>query len=113
MADAATWQWLIERGQPEGEEWVIWLENSGEHPASHKHWTRNAYHAAMFPTREMAEAYIAEEGLEARAVEHGFMAVETEEDRLRARVTELEAALRYYVGFGGEAGKRAKQVLGE
>lgn len=71
---ASTFQWLIERGQPEGEEWPVWLENSAEHPASHKRWTRDAYSAAMFPTYETAEAYIVDEKLEARAVEHGFMA---------------------------------------
>ncbi len=73
---ATTFQWLVERGQPENHEPTVWLENSAEHPASHKHWTTDAWSAAMFPTRETAEAYIAEEHLEARAVEHGFMAHE-------------------------------------
>jgi len=75
-------QWLVERGQPEGEQNAVWLENSVEHPASHGCWTRNARDAAMFPDKETCEAYIAERGLEARAVEHGFMTEAPEQERL-------------------------------
>lgn len=67
-----TVQWLIERGQPEGFTSAVWLENSGNHPATHRQWTNVARNAAMFPDRETAEAYIAAEGLPGRAVEHGF-----------------------------------------
>lgn len=75
MPDSAamTFQWLVERGQPEGETNALWLEHSVDHPARDKCWTRNAHQAAMFPDRETAESYISEHGLEARAVEHGFM----------------------------------------
>lgn len=69
-----TFQWLIERGQPEQHEPTVWLENSAEHPASHQRWTTDAYQAAMFPTKQTAEEYIAEQRLTARAVKHGFMA---------------------------------------
>jgi hypothetical protein len=69
-------QWLIERGQPEGEERPVWLEHSGYHVAAEKRWTTNANESAMFPDRETAEDWIAEQGLTARAVEHGFMADE-------------------------------------
>ena len=68
----STFQWLIERGQPEGESYPVWLENSAAHPASHTCWTKYARDAAMFPTRESAEAYIQDWNLDARAVEHGF-----------------------------------------
>ena len=68
-----TFQWLIERGQPEGLPSAMWLENSARHPATHKEWTTNAREAAMFPDRETAVRYIAAEYLDARAVEHGFM----------------------------------------
>lgn len=71
-----TSHWLIERGQPEGEQNAVYLEHSGQHPARDKCWTRNAWEAAMFPTRESAEAWISEHGLEARAVAHGFMSRE-------------------------------------
>lgn len=70
---ATTYQWLIERGQPESVSPTVWLENSAEHPPTHRAWTTNARQTAMFPDRETAERYIAEEGLDARAVEHGFM----------------------------------------
>ncbi len=77
-------QWLIERGQPEGQVPTVWLEHSLEHLARDKHWTTNAREAAMFPSRETAEAYIREHftstvtsqnpvAATARAVEHGFM----------------------------------------
>lgn len=72
-------QWLIERGQAEGQTPTVWLENSARHPASDRHWTTEALDAAMFPTREAAEDYIYEHlthptrGASARAVEHGFM----------------------------------------
>ncbi len=70
-----TFQWLIERGQPESQVPTVWLEHSGRHPASHKHWTTVAHEAAMFPSREAAEDYIREQSIQsARAVEHGFMA---------------------------------------
>lgn len=68
-----TSQWLVERGQPEGEENAVWLEHTGLHPASEKRWTRNAWDAAMFTTQKQAEEWIAEHELEARAVSHGFM----------------------------------------
>jgi len=71
---STSFQWLVERGQPEGEPHAVWLEHSGDHPARDKCWTADAHDAAMFPTRETAEAYIVQQGLEARAVEHGFMA---------------------------------------
>ncbi len=71
--DATVFQWLIERGQPEGEQRPIWLEHSAAHPARDRAWTTDANTAAMFPTREIAERYIAEHELAARAVEHGFM----------------------------------------
>lgn len=67
-----TFQWLVERGQPEGEERTLWLEHSGFHPASERCWTTEARDAALFPDRDQAEKYIADEGIEARAVEHGF-----------------------------------------
>jgi hypothetical protein len=76
-----TFQWLIERGQPEGETRPVWLEHSGRHPATRGQWTTNAWDAAMFPSRETAEAYIAAEALDARAVEHGFMAKTPEDER--------------------------------
>lgn len=62
-------QWLVERGQPEGETQAVW--HSHLDPAVP--WTTDAWRASMFPTREAAEECIAEHGLEARAVEHGFM----------------------------------------
>lgn len=65
-------QWLIERGQPEGLANAEWLEHSAEHPARDRQWTRDAWAAAMFPDRETAERFIADQSLEARAVEHGF-----------------------------------------
>jgi hypothetical protein len=71
-----SFQWLIERGRPEGEESACWLEHSATHPARDERWTRDAYSAAMFPTQEAAKAYIAAQGLEARAIEHGFMAAD-------------------------------------
>lgn len=78
---STTFQWLVERGQPEGEERAIWLEHSGKHPARDKCWTTNAWDAAMFPDREAAEDYIEREGLDARAVEHGFAAPENSQGR--------------------------------
>ena len=72
-AGATVFQWLIERGQPEGEARPVWLEHSVDHPARDGCWTTNAREAAMFPSKETAESYIAEKRLEARAVEHGFM----------------------------------------
>lgn len=72
-----TFQWLIERGQPESVAPTVWLEHSAAHPATHRAWTTNAHDAAMFPDRETAERYIADEGLDARAVEHGFMGERT------------------------------------
>ena len=82
-ADHATtqFQWLIERGQPEEFTNAEWLENSGEYPATRRRWTRDAWRAAMFPDRETAEAYIAAEKIEARAVEHGFAAAPSPADR--------------------------------
>lgn len=62
-------QWLVERGQPEGEPQAIW--HSHNDPAVP--WTTDAWRASMFPTREAAEEWIAEHKLEARAIEHGFM----------------------------------------
>jgi len=72
-ADTTTFQWLIERGQPEGCDPPVYLENSASHPAAHKQWTKNVHDAALFPNRDTATDYITEQGLEARAVEHGFM----------------------------------------
>lgn len=37
----------------------------------------------------------------------------TTDDALRSRVTLLEGALRYFTGFGGEAGRHARETLGE
>lgn len=37
----------------------------------------------------------------------------TTDDALRARVALLEGALRYFTGFGGEAGRHAREALGE
>lgn len=68
-----TFQWLIERGQPEGETQAIWLEHNAYHIADEGRWTTDANDAAMFPDRETAEAWIADHTLDARAVEHGFM----------------------------------------
>jgi hypothetical protein len=82
-------QWLIERGQPEGEQNAVWLEHTGIHPATEGRWTRNAWDAAMFPDKATAESYIAERGLEARAVEHGFMHEPTREEKLTAAVEGL------------------------
>lgn len=62
-------QWLVERGQPEGEPQAIWHS----HIDPSETWTTDAWRASMFPTREAAEEWIAEHKLEARAVEHGFM----------------------------------------
>ena len=71
---ASVSQWLVERGQPEGvEPMPVYLEHSLDHPARDKCWTGDPWKAAMFPTRELAEAWITEHDLEARAVEHGFM----------------------------------------
>lgn len=70
---ATTFQWLIERGQPEGEPRTVWLEHSARRPARDKVWTTVAHDAAMFPDRGTAERWIADNGLDARAVEHGFM----------------------------------------
>ena len=67
-----TIQWLIERGQPEGLDRAVWLEHSATHPARDQSWTTSAYVAAMFPNRATAEQWIAENQLDARAVEHGF-----------------------------------------
>jgi hypothetical protein len=68
-----TFQWLIERGQPEGEVSAVWLEHGAYHVAAEGRWTKDANQAAMFPDRQTAEAWIAEQGLDARAVEHGFI----------------------------------------
>lgn len=73
-------QWLIERGQPEGQVPTVWLENSALHPASHKHWTTEANEAAMFPTKKDADKWIDEylshpvRGPSARATEHIWFA---------------------------------------
>lgn len=71
-------QWLIERGQPEGLTSAQWLRHDGKHPARDKEWTTNAHAAAMFPTREAAEEWISDHDLDARAVEHGFVAPSSE-----------------------------------
>jgi hypothetical protein len=68
-----TYQWLIERGQPEGVPNPVWLQHDIDHPARDMAWTTDAWHAAMFPDRAAAESWIAENSLGARAVEHGFM----------------------------------------
>lgn len=57
-------QWLVERGQPEGFDPPEWHGHEG--------WTRVSYEAWMFPTRDEAEQWIAQYGLEARATEHLF-----------------------------------------
>src|SRR4051812_11613959 len=66
-------EWLIERGQPEGETSSVWLEHTAVHVADEGRWTTDANDAGCFPARADAEKWIAEHGLEARAVEHGFM----------------------------------------
>lgn len=62
-----TVQWLIERGQPEGDTETTWHKLDGG-----DRWITDASSASMFPTKETCEAYIAERGFEARAVEHAF-----------------------------------------
>jgi hypothetical protein len=79
--DVTTFQWLIERGQPEGLERPVWLEHSAKHPARAVSWTTNAWDAAMFPDLVTASTYIMAHGLNARAVEHGFAARAAQEDK--------------------------------
>jgi hypothetical protein len=73
---ATTTQWLVEGRGGEGPGsfawWLTfawWLRGDGQ-------WVTDAYDAAMFPTRETAEQYIAEKNVpDVIAVEHGFMSL--------------------------------------
>lgn len=112
LADETTFQWLIERGQPEGEQNAVWLEHSVMHPATEKQWTSSAWDAAMFPSQETAEAYIAEQGLEARAVEHGFMHEPTENERLRTTLARIRNNAESWHGDDAAKG-RALAVIAE
>lgn len=69
-------QWLIERGQPEGQVPTVWFS----HTYRDRPWVTDAWQASMFRTSEEADAYISDHlthptrGASARAVEHGFLA---------------------------------------
>ena len=72
--------WLIERGQPEGLDWPEWWTVTNRWGLTVAHgWTRDAFEAVRYPSKERAEAVIARFDLpnhpfRARAVEHGFTA---------------------------------------
>jgi hypothetical protein len=69
-------EWLIERGYTEAEPRTVWLKHTAVTPATEKEWTTDVNEAAMFPEREMAEKWIADNGLDARAVEHAWFVPE-------------------------------------